>query len=50
MVDYLMFKEEIDVKALKELIANKVIYFSNISSNEKSSNVTINIEGGDELE
>ena len=25
MLDYLMFKEEIDVKALKESIANKVI-------------------------
>lgn len=50
MVDYLMFKDEIDVKALKELIANKVIYLSNISSNENSNDVTINIEGGDVLE
>lgn len=50
MIDYLMFKEEIDVKELKELVANKVIYFSNISSNKESNNITINIESGDKLE
>lgn len=50
MADYLMFKEEIDVKALKEVIANKVVYFSNISSNEELNNITIDVERGEELE
>lgn len=50
MADYLMFKEEIDVKALKEVIANKIVYFSNISSNEELNNITIDVERGEELE
>lgn len=50
MADYLMFKEEIDVKALKEVIVNKVIYFSNISSDEKLNNITIDVERGEEFE
>lgn len=50
MVDYLMYGEEIDVKALKEIIFDKVIYFSDLSSDEESNNVTINIERGDDNE
>lgn len=52
MADYLMFKEEIDVKTLKEVIANKVIYFSDIFSDKELNNITItvDIEGGEKPE
>ena len=50
MVDYLMYREEIDVKNLKEIIANKVIYFSNISQNKEHNNVIIDIERGNNIE
>lgn len=44
MTDYLMYKEEIDVKLLKEIIAQKVIYSSNISSSKNADSITISIE------
>lgn len=48
MMDYLMYKEEIDVRSLKEQIASKIIYFSNI---ELSQNIiSIGIERGEKLE
>lgn len=50
MVDYLMYREEIDVKNLKEIIANKVIYFSNIFQNKEHNNVIIDIERGNNIE
>ena len=46
MLDYLMFKEEIDVKALKESIANKVIYVSNLSAELEANSIAINVERG----
>lgn len=49
MADYLMFKEEIDVKMLKEIIANKVIYASELSMNEDDI-ISIDIERGDSVE
>ena len=42
MVDYLMFKEDIDVKEIKERIADKIIYNSNISEND--SNILVSID------
>ena len=50
MTDYLLYKEDIDVKALKEKIAIEVIYFSDISSNKDSNSITISIERGNSLE
>ena len=50
MADYLMFKEDFDLKKLKEIIAEKVIYFSNISSCEKTDNISIDIERGEKNE
>ena len=50
MIDYLMFKEEIDVKSLKESIVNKVIYLSNISSEDSHNTIDICIERGKEHE
>lgn len=50
MVDYLMFKEEIDIKTLKETISNKVIYLSDLSSDDKNSSIAIDIERGEEDE
>ena len=47
MVDYLMFKEEIDVKELRETISNKVIYLSDLSSDDKNSSIGIDIERGE---
>ena len=47
MVDYLMFKEEIDVKELRETISNKVIYLSDLSSDDKNSSIAIDIERGE---
>lgn len=41
-----MFKEEIDVKALKESIANKVIYLSNLSAKSDENSIAINVERG----
>ena len=50
MTDYLLFKEEIDVKTLKEALANKVIYFSNLSTSDDSHDLTIEIERSDDNE
>ena len=44
MLDYLMFKEEIDVKTLKESIANKVIYLSDLSAEREENSISINME------
>ena len=46
MVDYLMYKEEIDVKELKEKISERIIYFSSISQDENATGIAINIEDG----
>lgn len=51
MVDYLMFKEEIDVKTLKDVIANKIIYFSEINPSDKTdNNIIINVERNEKIE
>ena len=42
-----MFKEEIDVKTLKESIANKVIYLSNLSAEQEENSIAINVEKGE---
>lgn len=47
MVDYLMYKEDIDVKALKELISTKIIYFSNLSTTQESAYVDIKVKKGE---
>ena len=47
MVDYLMFKEDIDVKEIKERIADKIIYNSNISENDSNILVSIDKEWGE---
>lgn len=47
MLDYLMFKEEIDVKALKESIANRVIYLSDLSAEQGENSIAINVERGE---
>lgn len=44
MMDYLMYKEEIDVKKLKEIISNKIIYYSNISSDSNFNTISLDIE------
>ena len=49
MSDYLMFKEEINVKALKESIADKIVYFGALSSNDPNT-VSIIVERGNHHE
>lgn len=50
MVDYLMYKEEIDVKNLKEVIANKIIYFSDILEDKNINKIIIKISRGQNCE
>lgn len=45
MMDYLMFKQGIDVKEFSDSLVKKVLYDSEISS--KNNNVVISISGGD---
>lgn len=47
MMDYLMYKEKIDIKSLKELISNEIIYFSDLSKNKESNNIEINVKRGE---
>ncbi len=47
MMNYLMFKEEIDVKALSDRLVNEVMYSSEVTSDEQTKVVSINIQGGD---
>ena len=42
-----MFKEDIDVKEIKERIADKIIYNSNISENDSNILVSIDKERGE---
>lgn len=44
MTDYLLFKEDIDIKSLKDGIANKVFYFSDIVSENDANTVSIAID------
>ncbi len=50
MTDYLMYKEDINVKNLKEIIANKIIYFSDISEGHNPKSIEIEIERDDNNE
>ena len=50
MADYLMFKEELDVKELKEHLANKIIYFSDLSANKESNTISIDVKRGEKVE
>ena len=45
-----MIKEDFDLKKLKEIIAENVIYFSSISSCEITDNISIDIEKGEKNE
>lgn len=44
MTDYLLFKEDIDVKELMNSISNKIVYHSELS--EENSNIKVNIKKG----
>ena len=46
MMDYLMFKEEINTKKFSEKLVNEVLYSSTVSSNEENDMISINIQGG----
>ena len=46
MMKYLMFKEGIDVKLISEKLVDEVLYSSDISVNNETNIVSINIQGG----
>ena len=48
MIDYLMFKEEIDVKELKDTIAQKILYNSEIKQSDIRKEIEIKLKGKDE--
>lgn len=48
MVDYEMFKREIDLKEFKEKMAKKILYSSNIDSNDEYVNISIEKGGEDD--
>lgn len=48
MLNYLMFKEEIDVKDFKDTIAQKILYNSEIKQNEADKGIEIKLKGKDE--
>ena len=45
MMDYIMYKNQIDVKEFSDKLLSKVMYSSEITS--KDDNVTITIKGGE---
>lgn len=47
MMDYLMFKENIDKKSFSEKLSNAVMYSSDVKINNKTQVVSIEIVGGD---
>ena len=50
MLDYLMYKNEIDVKSLKDIISNKIIYMSNLSLNNKNKGISIDVKRSEHFE
>ena len=44
MLDYLLYKEEIETKELAEIIAQKVLYNSNVEN--KANEISINFKKG----
>lgn len=47
MMDYLMYKENIDKKAFSDKLANEILYMSDVSKDDKSNNISIQVRGGD---
>lgn len=45
MMDFLMFKKNIDRKSFADKLANEVIYLSNISIDEKTNIISIKVQG-----
>ena len=41
MVDYEMFKREIDLKAFKEKLARKILYVSDVDSKDEVINIIV---------
>lgn len=47
MMNYLMFKEEMDVKEFSSKLVSEVMYSSEVIANEDTQVISINIQGGD---
>ena len=50
MMDFLMFKENIDKKSFSDTLANEVLYLSDVSVDDKTNIISIKIQGGDSVE
>lgn len=46
MTDYLLFKDEVNVKEFSDNLVNQVIYTSSVSSDEETKKVSITVDGG----
>ena len=46
MMDYLMYKENIDKKTFSEKLANEVMYLSDVSTDDKTNIISIQVQGG----
>lgn len=50
MMNYLMFKEGIDVKSLSEKLIDEILYSSSVSKNNETNVISIDIQGGESCE
>ena len=50
MMDYLMYKENIDKKAFSDKLANEVMYLSDVSTDSETNIISIQVQGGDSIE
>lgn len=46
MMDYLMFKENIDKKAFSDKLASEVMYLSDVSTDDETNIISIKVQGG----
>lgn len=46
MMDYLMYKENIDKKAFSDKLANEVMYLSDVSTDDETNIISIQVQGG----
>lgn len=50
MMDFLMYKESIDKKVFSDKLANEIMYFSDVSTDDETNVISIQVQGGDSNE
>ena len=50
MMDYLMFKEEINQKEFKDNLSKEIMYSSEVTLDKNTKTISINVKGGDKDE